>query len=108
EQTDFNFSYHGKLNLDEKVLLEKEKIDLESLLMEISRQSNVQFKQINYTIAVSMIEKEELPEVTVQGKITDSNGLPLPGATIIEVGTTNGAISDLDGNYSIVVEKDAS
>ncbi|MGV8090729.1 MAG: SusC/RagA family TonB-linked outer membrane protein [Mangrovibacterium sp.] len=38
---------------------------------------------------------------TVKGKITDSEGKPLPGATITVVGTTRGVITDIDGTYSI-------
>lgn len=40
----------------------------------------------------------------VTGKVTSSDdGSPLPGVTILEKGTTNGTISDMDGNYSISV-----
>ena len=35
----------------------------------------------------------------VTGCITDSDGLPVIGASILVKGTTNGIISDLDGNY---------
>ncbi|WP_298896220.1 mucoidy inhibitor MuiA family protein [uncultured Psychroserpens sp.] len=39
---------------------------------------------------------------TVSGVVTSSiDGLPLPGATIIEKGTTNGTQTDFDGKYSI-------
>ena len=41
---------------------------------------------------------------TVSGNVTDENGLPLPGATVIEQGTNNGTTTDFDGNYSITVE----
>lgn len=37
----------------------------------------------------------------VSGNVTDENGLPLPGATIIEQGTTNDTTTDFDGNYSL-------
>ena len=33
--------------------------------------------------------------------VNDSDGLPLPGASIVEKGTNNGVTSDFDGNYSI-------
>ncbi|WP_235295835.1 SusC/RagA family TonB-linked outer membrane protein [Portibacter marinus] len=45
---------------------------------------------------------------TVSGQITDADGLGLPGVSIIEVGTNNGTITDIDGNYSISVEDGAS
>ncbi len=42
-------------------------------------------------------------QISVTGKVLDENGLPLPGANIIEKGTNNGVASDLDGNFSINV-----
>ena len=46
---------------------------------------------------------------TVTGTVTDSsNGQPLPGVSIIEVGTTNGTTTDFDGNYSITVNTNGS
>ena len=35
----------------------------------------------------------------ISGKIVDENGGALPGVTVIEQDTTNGVVSDLDGNY---------
>ena len=40
---------------------------------------------------------------TVSGTVVDEVGVPLPGASIIEKGTTNGVVSDFDGNYSFEV-----
>jgi len=44
----------------------------------------------------------------VSGNVTDENGLPLPGATIIEQGTTNDTTTDFDGNYSLEVSDSAT
>ena len=41
--------------------------------------------------------------IRVSGTVTDSEGEPLIGVTILENGTTNGTTSDLDGNYSLQV-----
>lgn len=38
---------------------------------------------------------------TVSGTVTDAEGLPLPGATVVVQGTSIGVTSDFDGNYSI-------
>jgi len=40
-------------------------------------------------------------ERTVSGTVSDNNGLPLPGATVLIQGTTTGTSTDFDGNYSI-------
>ena len=39
----------------------------------------------------------------IKGKILDENGEPIIGANVIEKGTTNGTITDLDGNYTLTV-----
>lgn len=42
---------------------------------------------------------------SVSGTVTDENGQPLPGANILEKGTTNGVIADFDGNFTLKVAK---
>ena len=49
-----------------------------------------------------------LAQKSITGNVTDDLGVPLPGATIIEVGTSNGTTTDFDGNYSITVEDGSS
>ena len=39
--------------------------------------------------------------ITVTGSVEDQNGEPLIGVTVAELNTTNGAITDIDGNFSI-------
>ena len=46
--------------------------------------------------------------IFVSGIIYDEYGMPLPGATVIEVGTVNGVSTDFDGNYTIEVLKGAT
>jgi TonB-linked SusC/RagA family outer membrane protein len=45
---------------------------------------------------------------SIKGKITDISGTPLPGASIVEKGTTNGTTSDFDGNFSIKLKSEGS
>ncbi len=40
-------------------------------------------------------------QITVTGIVTDQNSQPLPGANIVEMGTTHGVTADFDGNFSI-------
>ena len=40
---------------------------------------------------------------TVKGKVVDATGESVIGASILEKGTTNGVITDIDGNYSLTV-----
>ena len=45
--------------------------------------------------------------ITLTGKVKDKNGEILIGAVILEKGTTNGTITDVDGNYKITIPADA-
>ena len=60
-----------------------------------------------------VVEKEEvilgeieLQKRTISGNVNDSDGNPLPGASIVEVGTQNGTSTDFDGNFSIELENE--
>ncbi len=48
-----------------------------------------------------------LAQQTVTGTVVDSEQTPLPGVSVIELGTTNGTITDSDGTYSLTVPPDA-
>src|SRR5690606_36859709 len=43
-----------------------------------------------------------------RGTVTDSNGQPLPGVSVLIKGTTIGTVTDADGNYSITVPDGSS
>lgn len=45
---------------------------------------------------------------TVTGKVTDSNGVPLPGTNVLLTGTTTGVQADMNGNYQIRIEDPAT
>lgn len=38
---------------------------------------------------------------SVSGKVTDTSGIPLPGVTVVEKGTTRGTVTDADGEYTL-------
>ena len=40
-------------------------------------------------------------QVRVTGKVTDNLGEPMIGVSILEKGTSNGVVTDIDGNYSL-------
>ncbi len=50
---------------------------------------------------VTVLGAHAQQQMTVSGTVTDSAGEPLPGVTVIVVGTANGTATDLDGNYTL-------
>lgn len=45
---------------------------------------------------------------TILGVITDQQGLPIIGANVVEVGTINGTVTDIDGHFSLAVESNST
>ena len=63
------------------------------------RQMN--FKNLIYMtflFAAGLISAQQ----TIQGSVSDETG-PLPGVSVLEKGTSNGVVSDFDGNFTITV-----
>ena len=49
-----------------------------------------------------------MAQKAVTGVVSDSDGIPLPGATVLVQGTTTGVTTDFDGNFSINVSEGQS
>ena len=55
-----------------------------------------------------MIGMNAFAQVAVRGTVTDvANGEPIIGASVLEIGTTNGTITDFDGNFTLTVKPGA-
>ena len=64
-------------------------------------------KKITFYLVVTFlfVSVISFAQGTITGTINDNDlGGPLSGATIVEDGTDNGAISDFDGNFSLTVD----
>lgn len=68
------------------------------------------FTSARYAEAKDNVEQllmTQATEITVKGMVIDDYGAPLPGATVQQRGTTQGSITDIDGNFSLTVPSDA-
>ena len=112
DQTKYRFLYPQDL------FENSPKVPLKKGVMRISELLKLGFSGINVEYQLSkdnviVIEKKpeyeksnpligsEIQGFQISGSITDINGQPLVGATIIEKGTSNGASSDFDGNFRL-------
>ncbi len=114
--SDYHFFYTNKDLRNSPSLISVRITDqsVEKLLLEISKQANVSFRQVNDLISVRDISSEDrknqqqvIVQQQVSGQVTDEEGESLPGATILEKGTTNGTITDVNGMYSLTVSDNA-
>ena len=50
----------------------------------------------------------DMEDVIINGTVTDQNGAPIPGVTVLVKGTTKGTTTDLDGFYTIIVSENST
>lgn len=98
---------------------------LDKIINKLERKTNFDFEYLGnkyYVVYHKKLEKAKVLRVkslsnelssirlikaiqnTVTGKVFDEDGAPLPGASIVVKGTTNGTTTDFDGNFSLNAE----
>lgn len=116
--TKYKFLYnHEEVDIERIVSLNVENETLENVISSLFSNTSISYvirkKQIilkalepptkNVESPVETLKNKVVPDVqqSVNGTITDADGNPLPGANILEKGTTNGTQADFDGNFSL-------
>ncbi len=61
----------------------------------------MKFKLLGMLLAMFCMQNAFSQTKTISGVVSDAGGIPLPGVSVIVVGTTNGASTDFDGKYSL-------
>lgn len=110
--TDYFFIYEDgvKSELNKKIKIEDGE-NLHDLLGEISKKSNLEFRAVNNNIVVRMrpANQSQINNATFQGVrisgrvISAEDNSGLPGVNVVEKGTTNGTVTDIEGNFSLQV-----
>lgn len=81
----------------------------------IGRTIVVKQKDVDFTFSSKPLISTNIPEMTesasqqrITGKVTDANGNPLEGVSVMVIGTNNGTATDKDGFYSLEIEDSES
>ncbi len=101
-KTEFFFLFNEKLiDLDRKVDIHVNDQGITEILETLFKGTNVKYQIVDRKIVLSPKNSFQPLQKTVTGKVTDSSGAPLPGVTVIVKRTTQGIITDANGNYSL-------
>lgn len=107
KQTSVKFLYRYENIEGKRVSVSMANATVESVLDEaLSKQGLSYTRKENNLIIISPIESMQNKKIT--GTVKEKSGMPLPGVSISIRGTTNGTITDPNGNYSIVVPNEKS
>jgi len=104
-QTSYYFIYEAhNVNVDQKISISADQETVPQILDHLFENTDIAYQISDRRIALTSqpIAGVTQQQKTISGKVTDTNGQPLPGVTIIVKGTTNGTITDSDGNYRLI------
>ncbi|MFT5230132.1 MAG: iron complex outermembrane receptor protein, partial [Planctomycetota bacterium] len=65
-------------------------------------------QKITLLLLGTLFSISSIAQTTVKGTVSDKNNSPISGANIVEDGTSNGSLTDFDGNYTITVQDNAT
>tara|TARA_B100001059_G_scaffold216675_1_gene235242 strand:- start:8460 stop:11768 length:3309 start_codon:yes stop_codon:yes gene_type:complete len=115
-QTDFDFIYpKGFFKSSVKVELKKGEISAGDLMNLCLKNTGLKYRiSQNNTIIIEekpkvttfIIKDDNSQDIKISGNVADSDGNPLPGASVIESGTDNGTTTDFDGNFVLSVSQE--
>ena len=107
--SEYKFAYNStKLDVEKIISLKVDNQTINAILDKILGAADLQYKIIDRYIIItdeignnsnSFENQQSLKKIS--GKVTDVSGNSLPGVSVVIKGTTNGSITDLDGNFSI-------
>jgi TonB-linked SusC/RagA family outer membrane protein len=110
--SEFYFLYNEKLiNTDREVSLSVENTRIDEILNKLFAGTDVIYTITDRKIilAPSFLSENQQQQNSVSGKVTDSKNQPLPGVTVVVKGTTQGTVTNADGNYTLTnIPKDAT
>ena len=110
KQTDYLFIYDAGVNVNKRISVNMVGKSIKEVLDNLSTRLGLNYSQKGSYIVLSSYKAKDTsaPVVTQQkktitGVVTDDLGEPIIGANVIEKGTTNGIITDINGKFTLEV-----
>lgn len=109
-QSEFLFFYVDNDVKNIKVSVDAKKESIEKVLANALKGTDLTYsisdRNVSITKKAYAMQQQQSKHVT--GKVVDAKGEPIIGANVIEKGTTNGIITDVDGNFNLNVNSGAT
>ena len=108
----YSFVFSSKdVNTKKKISISANKASIEEVVNQILKgQTDLTYEIRDKKIIVRKAVSNAAPAQAgkVKGTITDATGMPVIGAAVKEKGTSNGVVSDIDGNFALEVGANAT
>jgi TonB-linked SusC/RagA family outer membrane protein len=108
-QTDYLFISNLNVDLEQRVSVKAKNKPVREVLNDLLKNTDLAYSVEGVNIVLFRKSKPEMQQVRkrITGTVKDSRGEAIIGANIVEKGTTNGIITDIDGNFQLEVPQDA-
>lgn len=109
-KTGYDFFYNNNhVDLNRRVSVSTANGNVFEVLETVFAGTNVTYSVMDKKIVLSTesVKSAQQQAKQVKGKVVDANGEPIIGATVLEKGTTNGTVTDFDGNFTLSVANNA-
>jgi TonB-linked SusC/RagA family outer membrane protein len=105
KESQFRFLYNDDfIDLDQRVKLDANKNRVEDILNQLLGDSGVTYQVLeNNLIVITPVPMLIRQGIMINGTVTDETGEPMPGVNVMVKGTSTGAVTDINGRYSINV-----
>ncbi|MDH6305177.1 TonB-linked SusC/RagA family outer membrane protein [Parabacteroides sp. PF5-5] len=112
KESDYNFFFNNAMSgLDKKVSIKLSNSSIENVLNRLLSGTGITYtvKEDNQVVLTDLKTADNLAQTasqtkrTITGTVTDEQGEPVIGANVVEKGTINGVITDMDGKFSLSV-----
>ncbi|MGV3510278.1 MAG: SusC/RagA family TonB-linked outer membrane protein [Sphingobacteriaceae bacterium] len=105
QQSGYDFIYNIKsLNNSELITVNVSNVELEAALKACFENAAFTYEIVNKTVVVkakTTTSKAAIPPITIKGRVTDSKGEPLIGASVVTKKLKKGVTTDLDGRFEL-------
>lgn len=111
-KTGFDFFFNNKhVDLNRRVSVSVSEGNVFEVLSKVFAGTNVKYSVLDKKIVLTVDETSSVHQdatVKITGKVVDVSGEPIIGASVVEKGTTNGIVTDIDGNFTLTMNSPKS
>lgn len=114
-QTEYLFVYNtGKVDLNKQVTIHVKNKPLNEVLQKLLGNTGISYAFQNKNILLEVKDSgskttttsNKKAKIAIKGKVVDSKGEPLIGASVKERGANTGTITNIDGEFTLMADKD--
>ena len=116
EKSEFTFFFNDNhVNVNQKASINVKDATLEEALAQVLKNTGYSYQIIDRQVLIKAgtstaagVQGVQQDKRTITGVVKDANGEPVIGANVVEKGTTNGTITDVDGKFTLSVAPGAT